>query len=161
MRHPHVRFNMMARLLPLILLAALAGCSGPRTFTRGTLAPLPDAFACASEQLVELGYRLELVDSIGGLLQGHREITGLREAARKGASAATEVITGGLAGGSLERFDEVTVLFYTSHYPAGNTIEATATLLTLTENSREQGAPTDAAKRDARAVINTCGGWKW
>lgn len=150
---------MIHKLLPLLLFAALAGCTGPRSFSRGTTSPLPDAFACAERQLRQMGYALALVDSVGGLLQGQREITGIREAARRGASAATEVITAGLAGGARERFDEITVTVFQRQYPQGNTIEVTAGLLTLTETSREQGAPTDDARRDARAVIARCAVW--
>jgi hypothetical protein len=146
----------MRRLLLLILLPALAGCAGPRSYSRGTLSPLRDAFACAQDQLRELGYRVSLVDSIGGLLQGHREITGLRETARRGAAAATEVITAGLTEGPLDRFDELTVFVFTRHYPQGNTVEVTAGLLTVSEETREQGAPTDAAKRDARTLLDVC-----
>lgn len=149
----------MRRLLPLLCLAALGACTGPRSYTRATLAPLPDAFACSQVQLRQLGYETELVDSVGGLLQGHREITGIREAARRGASAATEVITVGLAGGKLTRFDELTVFVYKRQYPLGNTVEVTAGMLTITDETREQGAPTDAAKRDARTVLSRCADW--
>lgn len=149
----------MRGLLPIVAILALGACTGPRSYTRATLAPLPDAFACAREQLQGLGYETELVDSVGGLLQGHREITGIREAARRGASAATEVITVGLAGGKLRRFDELTVFVYKRQYPQGNTVEVTAGMLTVTDGSREQGAPTDAAKRDARRVLTRCADW--
>lgn len=149
----------MRRLLPILALAALGACSGPRSYTRPTLAPLPDAFACAREELRALGYETELVDSVGGLLQGHREITGIREAARRGASAATEVITVGLAGGKLQRFDELTVFVYKRQYPHGNTVEVTAGMLTITDGAREQGAPADAAKRDAKHVLSHCADW--
>lgn len=149
----------MRRLLPILILAALTGCAGPRAYTRATVAPLQDAFACAARELQLLEYETVLVDSVGGLLQGHREITGIREAARRGASAATEVITVGLAGGKLTRFDELTIFVYKRQYPQGNTVEATAGMLTLTDNSREQGAPTDAAKRDAKHILSRCADW--
>ena len=149
----------MRRLLPLLCLAGLGACTGPRSYVRPTLAPLPDAFACSQTQLRELGYEIELVDSVGGLLQGHREIGGIREAARRGASAATEVITVGLAGGKLTRYDELTVFVYKRQYPQGNTVEVTAGMLTVTDEAREQGAPTDAAKRDARTVLSRCADW--
>lgn len=149
----------MRRMLPVVALVVLGACNGPRSYTRATLAPLPDAFACAQRELQGLGYETELVDSVGGLLQGHREITGIREAARRGASAATEVITVGLAGGKLNRFDELTVFVYTRQYPQGNTVEVTAGMLTVTDGTREQGAPTDAAKRDARHVLSRCADW--
>lgn len=149
----------MRRLLPVICLASFGACSGPVSYTRPTLAPLPDAFACSQNQLRDLGYETELVDSVGGLLQGHREITGIREAARRGASAATEVITVGLAGGKLTRFDELTVFVYKRQYPHGNTVEVTAGMLTVTDEAREQGSPTDAAKRDAKTVLSRCADW--
>jgi hypothetical protein len=141
----------------LLLLAVLAGCAGQRTFSGPVAAPLPDAFACAENQLVELEYALVLVDSIGGLLQGHRAITGIREAARRGASAATEIVTIGLAGGTLRRYDELTVFLYQRPYPQGNTIEATAGMLTITDQAPERRKPTDAARRDARQLIQACG----
>lgn len=149
----------MRRLLPFLALVAIGACTGPRSYTRATLAPLTDAFTCARRELQSLGYETELVDSVGGLLQGHREITGIREAARRGASAATEVITVGLAGGKLTRFDELTVFVYQRQYPQGNTVEVTAGMLTITDESREQGAPTDAAKRDAKHVLSRCADW--
>lgn len=149
----------MRGLLPIVVILVLGACTGPRSYTRATLAPLPDAFACARAELHGLGYETELVDSIGGLLQGHREITGIREAARRGASAATEVITVGLAGGKLRRFDELTVFVYKRQYPQGNTVEVTAGMLTVTDGAREQGAPTDAAKRDAKQVLSRCADW--
>lgn len=147
---------MTPKLLPLVLIAALAGCAGPRSYSRSTMSPLPDAFACATRQLEAMGYTLALVDSIGGVVQGHREITGLREAARRGAASATEVITVGLAGGPSDRFDELTVTVYMRNYPHGNTIEATAGLLTVADKAREQSAPSDDAKRDARDLLAAC-----
>lgn len=147
---------MNRKPIPILLLATLAACAGPRSFSRATVSPLPDAFACAARELGEMGYTLALVDSIGGVVQGQREITGIREAARRGAASATEVITVGLAGGPSDRFDELTVTVYMRNYPHGNTIEATAGLLTVTDKAREQSSPTDDAKRDARALIAAC-----
>lgn len=151
----------MRWILWLPLLALMAGCTGVRSYSRGTLAPLADAFACSSQQLRTLGYQVELADSIGGLLQGRREITGITETARRGAAAATEVLTGGLAGGKRTRFDELTVFVYMRHYPQGNTVEVTAGMLTVGENGQgqEQSAPTDAAKRDARRLLDACAPW--
>lgn len=143
-------------LLLVVLLGSLTACAGPRAYSRSTRSALSDAVACASDQLESMGYTLVLADTIGGLLQGHREITGLRESARRGASAATEVITAGLAGGKLTRYDELTVSVYMRQYPQGNTIETTAGMLTVTGQAQEQGAPTDAAKRDARALLQAC-----
>ena len=84
----------------LLTVGALAGCTGVRSYSRATPSPNPDAFACAAKQLKEMGYKLELEDSVGGLVQGRREVTGIMETARKGAALATEVLTVGLAGGS-------------------------------------------------------------
>ena len=143
----------------LVLSALLAGCTGVRSYSRGTLAPLTDALTCSERQLEAMNYEIELADSIGGLLQGRREITGLTEAARRGAAAATEVLTVGLAGGKRTRFDELTVFVYMRHYPQGNTIEVTAGMLTQDEEGAEQSAPTDDAKRDARRLLNACAPW--
>lgn len=146
----------MRRLLILLVLPPLVACAGPRAYSRATLSPLPDAFSCAQRELEAMGYTAVLTDSIGGLLQGHREISGIREAARRGASAATEVITVGLAGGKLNRYDELTVFVYTRQYPHGNTVEVTAGMLTVTDGEHEQGSPSDAAKRDARQLLSRC-----
>lgn len=106
-----------------------------------------------------MGYSLALVDSVGGLIQGQREITGIRESARRGAAAAAEVITAGLAGGKQTRYDEITVFVFMRHYPQGNTIEATAGLLTVSEGDRVQSKPTDEARTDARELVLACGRW--
>lgn len=146
----------------LLVLLLLPACTGVRSWSRGTLAPLGDAFTCSQRQLEEMDYRVELADSIGGLLQGRREITGITESARRGAAAATEVLTGGLAGGRRTRFDELTVFVYMRHYPQGNTIEVTAGMLTVggEGEEQEQSAPTDEARRDARRLLDVCAPWE-
>ena len=144
------------RSLLLFCLIALAGCSAPRSYTRPVPYPLRDAFSCALEQLQTLEYSVVLADTVGGLLQGRREITGIREAARRGAAAATEVITAGLAGGKRTRYDELTVFVYTRLYPQGNTLEATAGLLVVGENDRSRDSPSDAAREDARTLADRC-----
>jgi len=147
-------------ILVVLSLLLLASCSSLRSYSRGTLAPLADAYACAARELRGMGYDVELADSVGGLLQGRREITGLTESARRGAAAATEVLTAGLAGGKRTRYDQLTVFVYMRHYPQGNTIEVTAGMLTAAEEAEEeQSAPTDDAKRDARQLLNTCAPW--
>lgn len=146
----------MRSLLSLLLLLTLAACGGFTTYTRGSLAPLEDLFACATQRLEEMGYTLTLSDSVGGVVQGQREITGLTETARRGAAAATEVITIGLAGGKRTRFDQITVTVYWRMYPAGNAIDATAGLLTVTGEEQEQSPPTRTARGDARRLAGTC-----
>jgi hypothetical protein len=146
-------------LVACLGLALLAGCSGARSFTRGTPLPIPEAFACASNQLEQLGYAIVLADTVGGMLQGHREITGIRETARRGAAAATEMITVGLAGGKRTRYDELTVFVYTRRYPQGPTIETTAGMLITADDLREQSSPTDAARGDARRLMDRCAPW--
>jgi hypothetical protein len=146
----------MRGLLSLLLLIFLAGCGGFRTYTRATLAPLGDAFACAATQLERMGYLVELRDSVGGVVQAQREITGLTETARRGAAAATEVITIGLAGGKRTRFDQLTVLVYNRPFPEGNAIDVTAGLLTVADDTYEQSPPTSAARRDARRLAAAC-----
>jgi hypothetical protein len=146
----------MRSLLSLLLLVFLAGCGGFRTYTRATLAPLGDAFVCASSQLEQMGYTVELRDSVGGVVQGRREITGITEAARRGAAAATEVITVGLAGGKRTRYDQLTVLVYNRPFPQGNAIDVTAGLLTIAEDNYEQSPPTSTARRDARRLVGAC-----
>src|SRR5690606_38442743 len=115
-RHPgspiRMRPTMRSRRSLLLLALLLSACSGVRSYSRSTLAPLTDAFTCSAQQLEAMEYEIELADSIGGLLQGRREITGLTESARRGAAAATEVLTAGLAGGRRTRFDELTVFVY-------------------------------------------------
>lgn len=141
----------------LLLLLLFPACTLPGSYTRATPYPLPTAFACALDQLQEMDYEIVLVDTIGGLLQGQREITGIRESARRGAAAATEVITAGLAGGKRTRFDELTVFVYTRLYPNGNTLETTAGLLTVEgDDSRTRGRPSDAARADARSLAERC-----
>lgn len=147
---------MTRSLLGLLAVATLAGCTGFRTYTRATPVPLADAFACAAAQMEQLGYSVEIRDSIGGFLQGQREITGITESARRGAAAATEVLTIGLAGGKRRRYDQITVLVYSRPYPEGNAIDATAGLLTVTEGNFEQSPPTDVARRNARQLVNLC-----
>src|SRR5690348_3762717 len=71
----------------------LAGCNGPRTYLRSTLAPLSDAYSCGLNQLKELGYAVELDDPVGAVAQGRREITGLVETARGGAARAIGAVT--------------------------------------------------------------------
>jgi hypothetical protein len=146
---------MHKSLVPISLLL-LAACGGVRSYTRPTVGPLPDAYACAVRRLQEMGYTLTLQDSVGGLVQGRREITGIVEAARRGAAKATEVVTVGLAGGSRKRYDELTVFVYFRQYPQGNTVESTAGLLTLSGQTEERGAPTDDAKRDAKRLLGAC-----
>jgi hypothetical protein len=46
----------------------LAACSAPRTYTRATPYPLPDAFACAEEQLRDMDYTIVLADTAQALL---------------------------------------------------------------------------------------------
>ena len=52
--------------------------------------------------------------------------------------------------------DELTVFVYTRPYPQGNTVEATAGMLTTTEATLERTSPTDLAKREARALLTAC-----
>ncbi len=147
----------MRRLLTVSLLALLvAGCNAPGSYTRPTPYPLRDAFSCALSQLQEMDYTIVLADTVGGLLQGRREITGIGETARRGAAAATELITAGLAGGRRTRYDELTIFVYTRLYPQGNTLEATASLLAVGEEDRTRNSPSDAARSDARAVADRC-----
>src|SRR5690606_36435780 len=100
-------------------------------------------------------------DSVGGALQGRREITGIREAARGAAAAATELITIGLAGGKRTRYDELTVWVYTRLYPLGNIVEATAGLLVVGDDARTLGNPSDAARTDARRLADRCSPRSW
>jgi hypothetical protein len=146
----------MRALFPLVLLLLIAACSAPRSYTRATPYPLADAFSCALRQLQEMEYTVVLADTVGGLLQGQREITGIRESARRGAAVATEVITAGLAGGKRTRFDELTVFVYSRLYPQGNTLEAAAGLLTVGGDDRIRVRPTDAAREDARSIADQC-----
>lgn len=147
----------MRALLPVVFLFLLNACAAPRSYTRATPYPLATAFACAAEQMAELEYDIVLADSLGGVLQGRREITGIREAARRGAAAATEVITVGLAGSKRVRYDELTVFVYTRLYPQGNTLETTSGMLTVEEDAiRTRGRPSDAAREDARAIADRC-----
>lgn len=146
----------MRRSLPFTALLLLAACGGVRSYTRSTIAPLPDAYNCATRALEYMGYKLAIQDSLGGLVQGRREITGIVETARRGAAKATELVTVGLAGGSRKRYDELTVFVYLRVYPQGNTVESTAGLLTISGQTEQRGAPTDAAKYDARRLLATC-----
>lgn len=146
----------MKRLVLLLLMAGIAGCAGVRSYTRTTPVPLTNAYDCAVDVLGRLGYSVELQDSVGLLVQGRREITGIVESARRGAAAATDLITVGLAGGKRTRYDELTVFVYTRPYPQGNTVEATAGMLTIGEGTLERTSPTDLAKREARALLTAC-----
>ena len=146
----------MRRLGLLLSIALLAGCTGVRSFTRTTPMPLSDSYDCAVDVLKRLDYTVELQDSVGLLVQGRREITGLVETARRGAAAATDLITVGLAGGKRTRYDELTVFVYTRPYPQGNTVEATAGMLTIGEGTLERTSPSDLAKREARALLTAC-----
>jgi hypothetical protein len=148
--------RFMRRLASLVLLGLLTGCSGVRSYTRTTPMPLANSYHCAVDAMQRLGYAVELQDSVGLLVQGRREITGLVETARRGAAAATDLITVGLAGGKRTRYDELTVFVYTRPYPQGNTVEATAGMLTITEQTLERTSPTDLAKREARALLTAC-----
>lgn len=140
----------------LLCIVVLAGCSGVRSYTRTTPVPLSASYGCAVRALEQLGYVVELQDSVGMLVQGRREITGIVETARRGAAAATDLITVGLAGGKRTRFDELTIFVYTRPYPTGNTVEATAGMLTVAAETLERTSPTDAARRDARALLMAC-----
>ena len=146
----------MKRLATIFCLVALAGCTGIRSYSRSTPMPLGDAYGCAVDVMQRLGYSVELQDSVGLLVQGRREITGIVETARRSAAAATDLITVGLAGGKRTRFDELTVFIYTRPYPQGNTVEATAGMLSVGEETLERTAPTDLAKREARALLTAC-----
>ncbi|HEX6927132.1 MAG TPA: hypothetical protein VF167_17035 [Longimicrobiaceae bacterium] len=146
----------MKRLALVTSLALVAACSGIRSYTRSTPMPLDHAYACAVDVMKRLGYTVELQDSVGLLVQGRREITGLVETARRSAAAATDLITVGLAGGKRTRYDELTVFVYTRPYPQGNTIEATAGMLSVGEGTLERASPTDLAKREARALLTAC-----
>jgi hypothetical protein len=146
----------MRSLLSLLLLISVVGCGGFRTYTRATLAPLGNAFSCAASELERMDYVVELRDSVGGVVQAQREIKGLTESARRGAAAATEVITAGLAGGKRVRFDQITVLVYSRPFPDGNAIDVTAGMLTITDGEYEQSPPTSTARRDARRLAGAC-----
>jgi hypothetical protein len=146
----------MRRVGILLCIGLLTACTGVRSYTRTTPTPLANAYGCAVGALEQLGYSVELQDSVGLLVQGRREITGLVETARRGAAAATDLITVGLAGGKRTRYDELTVFVYTRPYPQGNTVETTAGMLTVTAETLERTSPTDAAKRDARALLRAC-----
>jgi hypothetical protein len=147
---------MRSTLALLVLLVAVTACTAPRTYTRETPQPLRDAFDCALLQMREMEYEVVLADTVGGLLQGRREIRGIGEAARRGAAAATELITVGLAGGQRTRYDELTVFAYTRLYPLGNTIESTAGMLIVGEEDRTRGSPSDNARADARRLADRC-----
>jgi len=146
----------MRKLLALSALILLGACSAPRSYTRSTPLPLAGAFSCALDQLHTLEYDIVLADTVGGLLQGRREITGIREAARRGAAAATEVITVGLAGGKRTRYDELTVFVFTRTFPQGNTLETTAGMLIVGDDDRSRSRPSDAARDEARVVADRC-----
>jgi hypothetical protein len=146
----------MRALSLLLILVTASACSAPRTYTRATPFPLRDAFACALTQMEGLEYSVVLADTVGGILQGRREITGFREAARRGAAAATEVITVGLAGGRRIRYDEVTVFVFTRPFPQGNTVEATAGMLIVGDEDRTRSRPSEASRADARAIAERC-----
>ena len=134
----------------------LASCSVTRSYSLATLARPSYAYTCAVYQLQEMRYTLELQDPVGGVVQARREITGFVETARRGAARATEVITLGVAGGSRTRYDELTVAVYKEQYPQGNTSQATAGMLTVAGEVQERSKPTDAAKTDARNLIDAC-----
>lgn len=134
----------------------VVACAAPRTYTRAVPFPLASTFDCALAQMQAMEYEIVLADTVGGLLQGRREITGIRETARRGAAAATEILTVGLAGGKRVRYDELTVFVYTRLYPQGNTLEATAGMLTVGEEDRTRTSPSDAARSDARTLADGC-----
>jgi hypothetical protein len=145
------------RVVLLVLVCLLLGaCGAPGSYNRATPYPLAGAFACALEQMTTLEYEIVLADTVGGLIQGRREITGIREAARRGAAAATELITVGLAGGPRTRYDQLTVSVYTRTYPLGNTVETTADMLIVGEADRSRDSPSDDARADARVLADRC-----
>jgi hypothetical protein len=144
------------RPLALVSLLLLAGCTGTRTYTRSTLAPLSDAYTCAAYQLQELGYALELQDPVGGLVQGRRQISGIVETVRRGAARATGVVTVGVAGGNRKRYDELTITVFRRHYPQGNTVEATAGMLILYGDNADRTKPTEEARSDAQKLLDAC-----
>lgn len=146
----------MRTVLLFGLLFGLAACSAPRTYTRPTPYGLRDAYSCALAQMQALEYEVVLADTVGGIVQGRRRITGIREAARRGAAAATEVITAGLTAGPRTRYDEITVFVYTRPYPDGNTVESTAGLLVVGDDDRTRESPSDGARADARAIADRC-----
>jgi hypothetical protein len=147
----------MRSILLIVSLALIAAaCAAPRSYTRGTPFPLRDAFDCALAQLQTMEYEVVLADTVGGLLQGRREIRGIRETARRAGAAATEVITVGLAPGPRTRYDELTVFVYTRPYPQGNTVETTSGLLIVGDEDRTRGSPTDDVRGDARAIVDRC-----
>lgn len=134
----------------------LGACGAPGAYTRATAFPLAGAFACAQEQMTTMDYEIVLADSVGRLLQGRREITGIRESARRGAAAATELITVGLTAGPRTRYDQLTVLVYTRTYPLGNTVETTADMLIVGEADLSRDNPSDDARADARVLADRC-----
>jgi hypothetical protein len=148
----------MRTTAPALALTLLAGCAGVRSYTRSTPTPLPTTYVCATRQLEGLGYKIEIEDSVGGLAQARREITGIVETARRGAAVATKVITAGLAGGGRTRYDELTVSIYNRGYPQGNTLEVTAGMLIVSGDDEERTSPTDDAKRDAKKLLAKCTG---
>ena len=87
----------MRILLVVAGLLLLGACAAPRTYIRETPYPLVDAFACALEQMRSMDYQIVLADSVGGALQGRREITGIREAAR-GGRGTTSLPSGSIPG---------------------------------------------------------------
>ena len=158
MKKFHLRLDpMRLRAISLLgLVAVLGACSAPRSYTRPTPFPLSDAFSCAYEQMAAMEYEIVLADTVGGLLQGRREITGIGETARRGAAAATELITVGLAGGRRTRYDELTVFVYTRLYPQGNTLETTAGMLVVGTDDRTRESPSDEARSNARTLADRC-----
>lgn len=146
----------MRAILLLALIGLLGACSAPRSYTRPTPLPLASAFTCAHEKMAEMEYEIVLADTVGGLLQGRRQIRGIGETARRGAAAATELITAGLAGGRRTRYDELTVFVYTRPYPQGNTLETTAGMLIVGEDDRTRESPSDDARGNARALADRC-----
>ncbi|MDR0786263.1 MAG: hypothetical protein LBG44_00105 [Gemmatimonadota bacterium] len=146
--------RFLRSIIPVALV--LTACGAPNSYTRATPYPLRDAFGCALAQLQTLEYDVVLADTVGGLLQGRREITGIRETARRAGAAATEVITVGLAGGPRTRYDELTVFVYTRPYPEGNTLETTSGMLIVGDQDRTRGTPSDHVRGDARAIVDRC-----
>ena len=147
----------MRPFVPLVAILFAGACSAPRSYTRPTPQPLPAVFDCARDQMLAMDYEIVLADAVGGLLQGQREITGITEAARRGAAVATDILTAGLAGGNRTRYDEITVFLYTRRYPQGNTLQATAGLLTVEDDDqRVRSRPSDAAREDARQLADAC-----
>lgn len=145
----------VARLVSLTVSVVVVGCGGhPQSYMSPIEMGHNDAYSCTMQFLNESGYTVKNADKESGIVQARQESSGLVEEAFTG-ERTWQVISVSIFEGASEESNEAEQRMNVTAAQASQGVFADAL---GTGSIEEGGTPSDETKKDAKNLIEECGG---